>query len=137
MIPKCPEYKIGLTAATMYLLEWHNIPAPISHTYIPYAIVRMDGDGRQRGYGFPTASWTWSLLSQSQLYYLLELFDNDTDASVQVYIYTYKDTGYEADMGTFQCWMHRPVDGQGKSLVPNTRQHWANITITFTRMNEV
>ena len=132
-----PEYAIGLTLDTLQPLDWYGIPVPSGHTYVPYSSVKRCGDATLKGYGFPVASWTWKYVSQAQLYNLMSLFDGDDAASVTLYITTYKDVGYDVETGTFECILSRPIDGQGKTLVPGTRSWWSAISVQFAHMVEV
>ena len=132
----CPGYKIGLTTATLKPVTWYGVPFPNRHGYQAVAILRQTGGMDVNGYGFPSASWSWRSLSQTQLYSLLDLFARDTDMSVNVYIDTYKNVGYDAELATFLCKMIRPVGDNGKAIVPQSANMWTNVTIQFTHLEE-
>lgn len=136
-IQQCPQYKIALTQALLHPLLWYGIPVPVSHTYIVTPIIRKTGNSNLVGYGFPVGTWVWSSLGQAQLWQILDLFPNDDDLSADLWIDTYKDIGYEAELATFQVKANRPVDGNGKTLIPKTRSQWSNITMNFWHMVEV
>jgi hypothetical protein len=136
MIQQCPAYAIATSQALLHPLSWYGIPWPVAHTYILSPIVRRTGNSNLVGYGFPIASWTWTMLEQSHLWNLLSLFPSNDDLSTDLWIVTYKDTGYEAELGTFQVKANRPVDGNGKTLVANTRSFWSGVSMNFWHMIE-
>lgn len=136
-IQQCPAFAIATTQALLHPLSWYGIAWPVQHAYIESPLVRRTGNSNLVGYGFPTASWTWTIFGQAQLWNLLSLFTNTDDLSADLWIVTYKDTGYEAELGTFQVKANRPTDGNGKSLVANTRSFWSNVTMNFWHMIEV
>lgn len=131
----CPDYQIGTTVALLKDVTWYGIPYP-THTYVPYAVVRRCGNASEKGYGFPVATWFWRYLSQDQLYNVLDLFDNDTDASMNLYVRTYKDTGTQPEVATFLAEIYRPLDGQGKTPIPYSRAWFSNITLRIEHMVE-
>jgi hypothetical protein len=133
---ECPNFQIGLTVATMRKFTWYGIPYPELAPYQPYAVVKRCGDSTLKGYGFPTQVLQWSSMSQAQLWNLLSLFDNDTDASADLYVYMPKDTGYQRDWATFLVKMARPVDGSGKSPVPESLNHFTGISAQLFHMQE-
>lgn len=131
----CVDLEIGLALATMRDLQTLGLPDPDSWTFVPYSRIEMGSDGRPRGFGFPTASWVWSVLSQDQLNAILQLFTVDTDASVVVYIYTYTDSGHGlgAMRGRYTAVMSRPVDGSGKSMYSESRTPvYTDVTVSFS-----
>jgi hypothetical protein len=66
---------------------------------------------------------------------LLDFFAGATDASVSVYISTYTDTGKRQKASDFTAVMHRPVDGDGKTMVGMTRRPIYNgVTVSFTKL---
>jgi hypothetical protein len=137
MAQSCLDLEIGTTLANMTNLRDRGVPDVTSWEFQPYSSVQIRGDGRSVGFGFPTASWTWEVLSQDQLNALLELFAAETDSSVVVYIYTYVDSGSgTGDMrARFSAIMHRPIDGQGKSMWPDSRSPvLQDVTVNFTRL---
>lgn len=136
----CLDLEIGATVDTLMDLWARSVPEPIGWIYLPYSHVEVGGDGRSRGFGFPTASWIWDVLSQDQLNVFFDFFAADTDASVQLYIWTYKDVGRGLGvmLGRYQAIMHRPVDGAGKTLYPQSRTPIYNdVTINFTHLVSV
>ena len=133
----CPDYQIGLTATTMQDVTWYGLAYPSEATYMPYSVVRICGNGDEKGYGFPSCTWMWDTMSQPQLDALLSLFENNTDATVDVYIRTYKDTGNHRDAADFSAKMFRPLDGNGKTLQTKTRFWYSGVTIRFAHMVEV
>lgn len=132
----CPAYEIGTTTTLLKPVGWYGIPIPSSHGYNPVGIVKQVGDMMLKGYGFPSATWRWNTMTQAQIWNLLSLFTNDTDMSVRLYIDTYKDTGYESEVATFYCILARPLDGQGKALMPGTANHWNNVAVQFIHLEE-
>jgi hypothetical protein len=137
MSQSCLDLEVGLTLAGMRDLATYGVPDVTAWSYTPYSRVEVGGDGRPRGFGYSTASWTWDVLSQDQLNSLLALFASNADASVAVYIYTYTDVG--ASLGAmrerFSAVMSRPVDGGGKTMVTESRTPvYSDITINFTHM---
>ncbi len=137
MAQSCLDLEIGTTLLGMRDLYDLGIPDVTTWTYTPYSRVEVGGDGRPRGFGYSTASWTWEVLSQDQLNALLNLFAANYDASVAVFIYTYVDVG--ASLGAmrerFSAVMSRPVDGSGKTMVTDSRTPiYSDITVSFTHM---
>lgn len=132
----CPQYELGLTIADRVLLPWMGLPYPMAHTFNPYSLVRTCSNGVGKGFGFPIATWSWSVLNHTHIYQVLSLYPNDADASVWAYVATYKDTGWDAEIGYFHVLMHRPVDGQDKTIIPGTRNQYSNVVLKFTRLVE-
>jgi len=134
----CTELKIGATEAGLLQLRYRGIPCPETWTYTPYSSTRVRGDGRSVGFGYPVANWSWDTLEQMQLDRLLDFFAADSDASVSVYISTYTDTGSRQQAASFTAIMHRPVDGDGKTMVSSTTQPVYNgVSVSFTRLETV
>jgi len=132
---QCTDLRIGASAATLYYLRYLDIPDPDEWTYSPYAVTRTDGTGALRGYGYPSATWTWEALDQASVGKLLAFFAASTDASVSVYISTYTDTGSKRTTSDFTAFMQRPVDGEGKAMVVGSvGQVFQDVTVTFTRL---
>jgi len=132
---QCTELRIGATAATLIFLRYRGIPDPDDWTFRPYSVVRTDGNGRPKGYGYPNATWTWEALDQMSIGKLLDFFANDTDASVQVYISTYTDTGWSRSTSDYTAYMLRPVDGEGKEMYPGSLGKASqNVTLQFTHL---
>ena len=133
----CLGFEIGLTVATRINLRYRGIPDPDRWTFQPYSSVRVSLDGRSKGFGFPAAQWEWDFFDQRTLNLFLSFFDGTTDASVIVHINTITDSGSDAPnmMYTYQAIMHRPVDGQGKTLVSESRTPiYSGIGINFTHL---
>jgi len=118
--PNTTELRIGASSATRIYLRYRGIPDPDTWTFTPYSIVRVTGTGERKGYGFPTASWSWERLDQNDLSRFLDFFALAGDASVQVYISTYTDTGAKRTTTDYTAYMQRPVDGEGREMYPNT-----------------
>ena len=134
----CTELRIGPTEAGLLELQHRGVDAPDSWTFSRYSVVRIAGTGQPKSYGFPTASWSWEVLDQASLNRLLGFFDADTDASVQLYITTYTDTGGRQETADYTAYMHRPVDGEGKSVYPRSGGRvLQNVTVTFTHLEAV
>ena len=132
---RCLELEVGAAIATMRTLKQLSVPDPDDWTYSPYREVKVRSDGRQAGFGFPTASWMWPTLSQDQIQPFFDLLG--TGASAIVYIYTYTDSGLGLDAmrERFKAVMSRPVDGSGKTMVPETRTPvYSDITVTFSHL---
>jgi hypothetical protein len=132
---RCLDLEIGSSLATMHSLQELGIPDPDDWTYSPYREVKVRSDGRQGGFGFPSASWMWPTLSQDQLQPFFNLLGDE--ASAVVYIYTYEDSGrgLVAMRARYKAVMSRPVDGSGKTMVPETRTPvYSDITISFSYM---
>lgn len=133
----CLDFEIGLTVATRINLRYRGIPDPDRWTFQPYSSVRVSLDGRSKGYGFPAAQWEWDFLDQILLNLFLNLFDETTDASVITHINTPTDSGAGTPnmMYTYEAIMHRPVDGQGKTIVSESRTPiYSGISINFTHL---
>lgn len=112
-----------------------GLPLPDRFTFVPYSTTRVRGDGRSVGDGYPTASWTWEVLNQQQLDNLLRFFDSDADASVAIYIRTPIERGFRAETADYTAIMHRPVAGDGKTMVAqSTNPVWEEVTIQFTKL---
>lgn len=136
MKKQCPEYKLGLTVATLVDVTWHGIPYPVSHTFSPFFVARKCGDGTYKGYGNQIGSWTWRVLSHLQIYSILALFDSDTDASKSLYVSTYKDVGYQAELADFLAVIRRPIDGNGKTIIPGSSFWYSAVTLPIEHMVE-
>lgn len=133
----CVDLEIGADVAGLLNLRYRGVPDPTSWTFSPYSRVEVGGDGRSRGFGFPTASWAWEVLSQIQLDVFLDFFAANTDASVVVNIYTYTDVGpgLSAMRERYEAVMHRPLDQSGKTLVSDSRTPIYNdVTVNFTHL---
>lgn len=133
---KCRNYAIGTSSTTVYPLSWYGVPDPIN-TYLPWAVVVQTGNKASKGYGFPTDQWQWSVIGQGALYALQSLLGGPTVQSVEVFIDTYVDTTSELTIARFQCQMHRPLQGNGKNLVPQSLDVWADVVVKFTGLVEV
>jgi hypothetical protein len=131
----CLDLEIGLTEAALANLRHRGLPDVDEWTYSAYSRIEMGGDGRSRGFGYPTASWSWQFLSQWQVDVLLSFFSAAGDASVSLYITTYIDTGRGKTTETYQAVMHRPVDGSGKSMITESRTPiYSDVSVQFTRL---
>ena len=131
------DLRIGATIDTLLHLTDVGLPDPVSWTYAPYSQTKMCGDGHSKGFGFPVATWQWEALSQHQINILLEMFEHDYDASVACAITTYKDVGIKRNPANFTCIMHRPVDGNGKEMFPESAgPTYNNVVVRFTRLEE-
>ncbi len=133
----CLDFEIGLTVATRTNIRFRGIPDPDRWTYQPYSTVRVSLDGRSKGYGFPSTQWSWDFLDQRLINVFLGFFDEPGDASVVMHIQTYTDEGVAAPemTDTFEAIMHRPVDGQGKTIVSESRTPiYSGISINFTHL---
>jgi hypothetical protein len=117
-------------------VTWYGLPYPISSPFLPYALTRLCGDATAKGFGFPSTIWTWSSFSQAQAHALLSFFDNMTDASKQLYIRTYKDDGAQRETADFYVVLYRPVDGDGKNLMPGSRFNYTGVSAKFGHMVE-
>jgi hypothetical protein len=132
---ECTDLRIGATAATLLFLRYRGIPDPDEWTYRPYSVVRTDGNGQPKGFGFRGATWSWEALDQMSISKLLDFFAADTDASVQVFISTYTDTGRMRSTSDYTAYMQRPVDGEGMAMFPGSSgKVKQNVTITFTHL---
>jgi len=133
----CLDLEIGLTVATRINIRYRAIPDPDRWTFQPYSAVRVSLDGRSKGYGFPSAQWSWDFLDQRTLNLFFDFFDNANDASVPVHIKTYRDVGggVVEMVYSYSAIMHRPVDGQGKTIVSETRTPiYSGVSVNFTHM---
>jgi len=130
----CPQYALGTTASDIVLLSWLGIPFPVQHTFQGYSVVRKAGNSDMHGYGYPVATWIWSFLNQAQVWNMLNLFPSDDALSADLYITTYNDQGYDLQVATYACKAARPLDGNGKTLVPRTLAQWSNVTMRFYHM---
>lgn len=131
------DIQIGTSVAGLIRLVHRGIPLPDSWTYLPYSVTYTRADGVSVGDGFPVASWIWSEsnLSQLQLNNILALFDSDTQASKAMVIRTPTGRGRKAEPANFDCIMHRPVQGETKEMISQSRSPvWANVTLNFTRL---
>jgi len=132
---ECTDLRIGAAAVNLHYLRHRGIPNPDDWTYKPYTITRQTGTGEVKGYGYPTATWTWERLDQASIGVLLDFFAADTDASVLLYISTYTDTGRKRTVSDFSCYMQRPVDGDGRAMYPGSvGQVSQDVTLTFTHL---
>lgn len=133
------QFQIGPTSTNItYLPRW-GIAWPVTWPYLPWAVTETRSDGYHVGFGYPRVTWSWDNMGQGMLHRFLNWFTLDADATVEMYIQTYKDTGPMLDYATFLCLMHRPVDGQGKTLharVLADRAAFSNVSIEFTRLEE-
>ena len=133
------DLQISATLAGLANLYLWNIPYPDRWSYRPWSRVEVCGDGTGAGFGFPVVVWEWDDMGQAVVHRFLSRFDADTDVTVPQYIRSYKDTGGVLDAADFLTLMHRPVDGQGKSLhsrVRAARAAYSGVTIQFTRLEE-
>jgi hypothetical protein len=137
MMSVCLDLEIGASVATLLNLRYRGIAEPYSWTYSPYSRVEIGGDGRSRGFGYGTASWSWDNLPQDQLDKFLDFFDAVTDSSVAIVIRTYQDTGVGRSnmVETFDAIMHRPLDDQSKTQInESVLPVYSDVTISFTRL---
>jgi hypothetical protein len=133
----CLDFEIGLTVATRINLRFRGIPDPDRWNFHPYSVTKVSLDGRSKGYGFPTAQWEWDFLNQRVLNIFFDFFDSFLDASAPVHIQTYRDVGGGTTemIGTYDAIMHRPVDGEGKTIVTESRTPiYSGIIINFTHL---
>jgi hypothetical protein len=133
------EFELGTTSANRRNVRLYELSDPDEWGFTPYSQVRTRGDGRSIGFGFPVASWTWNTLTQYQIRQLLDLFSSNSDASTIVNIRTYTDrgAGQEDSLVTFDAIMHRPVDGEGKTIIVGSRlPTYSDVTVRFTRLEE-
>ena len=137
------DYRIGtdfddplLAGGDFTRVIHRGLPAPDRWTFTPYSVVKVRGDGRSVGDGNPTASWMWELLSQQQLNNLLAFFASDADASVELKIRTPVERGVgRVDTGDYTAIMHRPVVGEGKTMIPeSTSPVWEEVALMFTKL---
>ena len=134
-ITGCTQLKIGATEAGLRFLHDLGIEAPDSWAYSAFSVARLAGTGQLKSYGFPTASWSWQVMDQASLNTLLGFFDANSDASVSVYISTYTDVGDRQQTADYSAYMRRPVDGEGKSVYPNSGgRALQNVTVQFTHL---
>lgn len=132
------DLEIGDSLANVLPVSDKGLPDPVAWTYAPYSKVVVCGDGRARGFGFPRATWQWDTLGQQHVHVLLDMFDDEYDASVECVIRTYKDTGIKRNPAYFTVIMHRPVDGNGKTIVPrSSHPTYRNVVVEFTRLVEI
>jgi len=61
------QYMIGSTLETMTNLESLNPPVhPPKSAFVPYSVPLDLGDGRVRGAGWSSATWTWNVIRQAE-----------------------------------------------------------------------
>ena len=137
MINQCPLFAIGRTSATLRRLPWYGIPDPLEHHYIKAAVLKKCGNGRLKSYGYPMGFWKWSVMDQSQLWCLLNMFGSVTDVSADLYITTHTDIGVQSDTISALSIVGWPLDGDGKSVVPTTQRVYSGITLNFWHMVEI
>jgi hypothetical protein len=131
----CTDLRIGTSVAALQYLRDRGIEAPDDWLFRPYSVVRTDGTGLPKGYGFPTCAWVWEVLDQSSLNVFLAFFSADTDAGAEVTISTYTERGRGRTTTDYTAIMHRPVDGEDKTLFPDSGGNvWQNVTIQFTHL---
>lgn len=133
----CLDLEIGLTVATRINIRHRGIPDPDSWAFQPYSTVKVALDGRSKGFGFPSARWSWNFLEQRVINIFYDFFDEATDASAPIHIQTYRDVGGGTTemIGTYDAIMHRPVDGQGKTIVPESRTPiYSGVSVNFTHL---
>jgi hypothetical protein len=135
MLVGCTDLRIGTSVAALQYLRDRGVEAPDDWLFLPYSVARTDGTGLPRGYGFPTCAWTWEVLDQASLNVFLDFFAANTDAGVEVTISTYTETGRMRTTSDYTAVMHRPMDGDGKAMFPNSGGNvWQNVTIQFTHL---
>jgi len=101
------EFKIGATLGGMVNVEELAVPLPAPRsTYRRYATVVELGDRSARGYGNPSATWRWAVLTLAQRDQLKTFCSG---ASAQVYIRTKKRDDTE-EWANFLCWMIWPEE---------------------------
>lgn len=135
----CSDLEIGATAGTMDTLQHRGIPDEDSHTYNPYSSTYTRGDQLVVGLGSPSASWTWTTLSQFELDTLLSFIPSG-EASAVVYIKTYTDEGRgkRSMLDSFSAVMHRPTDRNGKNIITGSQRPTYNeVVITFTGLEAI
>lgn len=133
----CLDLEIGASIIGMQNLRNLGIPDVDEWGFVPYFRVEMGADGRPRGFGFPTATWTWSVLSQDQLNVFFNFFATPTSASCEVYVWVYEDTGHGLGSmrGRYLAVMSRPTDGAGKSMYSESKTPIYNdVSIQFSHM---
>lgn len=112
-----------------------GIPYPDGYTYAPYSRVYVRGDGRPAGDGEAMATWTWEDVSQETVDNILSYFAA-ADASASVFIRTRIDTGSVAQFDDFSAVMHRPIDGEGKTVQNKSRWPiFSTMTVQFTMLS--
>ena len=133
----CLELEIGTTVANRINIRYRGIPDPDEWSFNPYSTVKVSLDGRSKGYGFPSAQWAWNFLDQRTLNIFFDFFENSGDASAPIHIKTPRDVGdgMVEMVYAYSAIMHRPVDGQGKTIVSETRTPiYSGIKINFTHL---
>ena len=133
----CLDLEIGDSIATLTHLMGRGSPEPDEFPFRPYSSVRIAGDGRSKGFGFPSVTWRWNFLSQQMVNIFLGFFATDIDASTDLVIVTYTDTGagLAAMRERFNAIMHRPIEGEGKSTINESKlPMYSDVSINFTRL---
>ncbi len=129
------DYRIAASGGTLIRLIHRGLPNPDRWTFIPYATTYFTSDGESKGDGYPSATWTWELLSQIQLNALLAFFSADTDASVEVDIRTPTERGARVGTTDYTAIMHRPIAGDNKEMIKDSVSPvWTEVTMRFTRL---
>ena len=126
------DLEIGTSAAARRNLRYYGIPDPDAWTYTPFSSTKQSGDGQLKGFGYPVFSWTWDSLSQHEVDILLEFFDA-AEASVTIYVQTYLDTGGGPQTTTTgTAIMDRPIDGNTKTIISESRRPtFNNVVLNF------
>lgn len=133
----CLDLEIGSTVANRINIRDRGIPDPDEWAFQPYSTVKVATNGHSKGFGFPSARWSWNFLDQLTLDLFFDFFDNANDGSTTVHIKTYRDVGKgKTEMAyTYEAIMHRPVDGQGKTIVSESRTPiYSGVSINFTHL---
>ena len=133
---ECQGFAIGATLAGLVQLRYRGIPEPDRWTFAPYSRTETAGDGTLRGFGFPVVSWEWDTLTQEHVNKLFSFITGDA-ASGNVYITTPTDRGARAQtMDNYTAVFARILDGDGKSLIAQTKAVFNGVTASFTHLVE-
>lgn len=133
----CWDLQIGPTIATLTPLHRRGIVAPPEWMFNRVSRVETDGTGIPRGFGYAVAEWRFDILSQRQLNVFLGFLSGDAVMGVSLFIWTYTDAGVggDANLERFQGVMHRPVDQNDKSIVPNSAgEAYNDVVIKFSHL---
>lgn len=133
------EFQIGPTLATLQYFPRWGIAWPVRWPFQDWAVTELRADGYRVGFGYPRCQLEWDNMLQSMAQRFLNWFASDDDATVEMYLRTYKSTGALLSPATFLCLMHRPMEGQNRTLIPRVRSrrvNWSGVSIEFSRMEE-
>lgn len=138
-MPYLYEFQIGPTLATLQYFPRWGIAWPHRWPFRDWAVTETRSNGERAGFGFPTCTLEWDSMRQAMAQRFLNWFPSEDDASVELFLRTYKSTGATLNPATFSVLMHRPLEGQNRTMIPRSRMPnlvWTGVSIDFTHLIE-